>query len=294
MTDFERAIKELQLGNYSEGMVILQELLKHDPENIDILYNLGICYSEMGLLKKSIETLERCTQLAPTFDNALVALGFSYFQSGSNEKAMAMFDKSLEIDPDNVYALKNKGALKNKSGKPEQALAIYKQADRLMPDNPEIVLGLGQSYEYTNQLAKAAECYKRVRILYSSDLIREKAVEGLNRIAVAELKQAGQGQRADVIMYCLSAIEYFAKASSEKVKEVSFEIAMLGNSGLSINDPAKKYALESLEGKFSGVELLCYMFVGFKIIDENLPQFADLENEYQQALKIYRSRLNEH
>ena len=117
MTDFDRAIKELQLGNYSEGMVILQELLKHDPENIDILYNLGICYSEMGLLKKSIETLERCTQLAPTFDNALVALGFSYFQSGSNEKAMAMFDKALEIDPENVYALKNKGALKNKSGK---------------------------------------------------------------------------------------------------------------------------------------------------------------------------------
>lgn len=294
MTDFERAIKELQLGNYSEGMVILQELLKHDPENIDILYNLGICYSEMGLLKKSIETLERCTQLAPTFDNALVALGFSYFQSGSNEKAMALFDKALEIDPDNVYALKNKGALKNKSGKPDQALTIYKQADRLMPDNPEIVLGLGQSYEYTDQLTKAAECYKRVRILYSSDLIREKALEGLNRIAVAELKQAGQGQRADVIMYCLAAIEYFAKASNEKVKEVSFEIAMLGNAGLSINDPAKKYSLESLEGKFSGVELLCYMFVGFKIIDESLPQFADLENEYQQALKIYRSRLNEH
>jgi tetratricopeptide (TPR) repeat protein len=68
LSDFERAIKELQLGNYSEGMVILQKLLKNNPDNIDILYNLGICYSEMGLLKKSIETLERCTRLAPTKD----------------------------------------------------------------------------------------------------------------------------------------------------------------------------------------------------------------------------------
>jgi tetratricopeptide (TPR) repeat protein len=85
LTDFERAINELQLGNYSEGMVILQGLLVDDPDNIDILYNLGICYSEMGLLKKSIETLEKCVQLAPAFDNALVALGFSYYQSGSEK-----------------------------------------------------------------------------------------------------------------------------------------------------------------------------------------------------------------
>jgi tetratricopeptide (TPR) repeat protein len=294
LTDFERAINELQLGNYSEGMVILQKLLKDDPDNIDILYNLGMCYSEMGLLKKSIETLERCTRLAPDFDNALVALGFSYFQSGDDEKAMALFDQALGLDPDNVYALKNKGALMNKSGQPDQALAIFKKADALMPDNPDVLLGLGQAYEYTNQLKKAAECYKRVRSLYSTDLVREKAVVGLNRIAVAELKQAGEGQRVDVIMYCLDAIEFFAKASSEKVKEVSFEIAMLGNSGLSINDPEKKYTLKSLEGNFSGSELLCYMFVGFKIIDQSLPPFADLENEYQQALKIYRSRLNEH
>jgi tetratricopeptide (TPR) repeat protein len=160
----------------------------------------------MGLLKKSIETLERCTQLAPGFDNALVALGFSYFQSGSDEKAMALFDQALEIDPDNVYALKNKGALKNKSGQPDQALIIYKKADALMPDNSDILLGLGQAYEYTNQLAKAASCYKRVRSLYSTDLVREKAVVGLNRIAVAELKQAGEGQRVDVIMYCLDRV----------------------------------------------------------------------------------------
>lgn len=293
MSDFARAINELQLGNYSEGMVILQKLLEEEPEDIDILYNLGICYSEMGLLKKSIETLEKCVQLAPGFDNALVALGFSYYQSGSDEKAAEFFDRALVIDPDNVYALKNMGALHNKNGDPEQALECYKKADALMPDNPEIVLGLGQSYERTDRHDKAVELYKRVRRLYADDKILDKATEGLNRLAVAELKRTGQGQRADVIIYCLSAIELFSKSSNEKVKEIAFEIAMLGNSGLAINDPGKKYTLESLEGKFSGVELLCYMFVGFKIIDNTLPPVADLETEYQQALKIYRSRLNE-
>lgn len=293
MSDFERAINDLQLGNYSEGMVILQKLLEDEPEDVDILYNLGICYSEMGLLKKSIETLEKCVQLAPGFDNALVALGFSYYQSGLDEKALELFDSALIIDPDNVYALKNMGALHNKNGDPKQALECYKKADALMPDNPEIVLGLGQSYERSDRHDKAVEHYKRVRRLYADNRILDKATEGLNRLAVAELKRAGQGQRADVIIYCLSAIELFSKSSNEKVKEIAFEIAMLGNSGLAINDPGKKYTLNSLEGKFSGVELLCYMFVGFKIIDNTLKPVADLETEYQQALKIYRSRINE-
>ena len=293
MSDFDRAINELQLGNYSEGMVILQKLLEDDPENVNMLYNLGICYSEMGLLKKSIETLEMCVQFAPNYDNALVALGFSYYQSGLDEKAIALFAKALEIDPDNVYAIKNMGALHNKMGDPDQALMCYKKADALMPDNPEIVLGLGQSYEQSEQSDKAFEHYKRVMKLYADDNILEKALNGLNRLAVAELKRTGHEQRVDVIMYCLSAIELFTKISNEQVTEISFEIAMLGNSGLAINDPEKKYTLKSLDGKFSGVEMLCYMFVGLKIIDNTLPPVADLETEYQQALKIYRSRINE-
>jgi tetratricopeptide (TPR) repeat protein len=85
LTDFDCALNELQLGNYSDGMVLLQKLLEEEPEDLDILYNLGICYSERGLLKKSIGTLEKCVQLAPGFDNALVALGFSYYQSGSEK-----------------------------------------------------------------------------------------------------------------------------------------------------------------------------------------------------------------
>ncbi len=80
LTDYDRAIKELKLGNYSEGMVLLQTLLNDDPDKIDILYNLGICYSEMGLLTKSAEALEKCLHLAPKFANALVALGFNNYQ----------------------------------------------------------------------------------------------------------------------------------------------------------------------------------------------------------------------
>ncbi len=294
MSDFERAIKELKLGNYSEGMVILQKLLEDDPDNIDILYNLGMCYSEMGLLNKSIELLEKCRLIAPEFTNALVALGFSYHQAGSDEKAMRTSLKALEQEPDNFYALKNLGSLYNKKGDPDNAIKSFNRANTIMPDTPDVMLGLGQAYELKKQYGTADDYYKRAKKSGGADMVVGKAIEGLNRIAIAQMKAEGQGERIDAVMYCLAAIELFSKMSSENVKEISFEIAMLGTAGLSVNDPEKKYTLKSLDGKFSGMQLLCHMVVGLKIIDESLPPVADLESEYRQALKIYRGRLDGH
>ena len=111
MNDFDRAINELQLGNYSEGKVILENLLEDDPDNIEYLYNLGMACSEMGLVGRSIELLEKCVSLQPDFANALVALGFAYNRAGDDEKAMDTLQKALKFEPDNYYALKNIGAL---------------------------------------------------------------------------------------------------------------------------------------------------------------------------------------
>jgi tetratricopeptide (TPR) repeat protein len=294
LKDFDRAIKELELGNYSEGMVILQKLLKDDPDNPDILYNLGICYSEMGLVNKSIETLEKCMRVYPLFANALVALGFSYNRAGHDDRAMASFLKALEIEPDNFYALKNIAALYNKQGEPDLAIDAFTKAEALLPGTPEVVLGLAQAYELKGDYVKATDLYKKAKDADASDGVIDRAIEGLNRLAIARAKDGGQILRSDAVMCCLSAIEAFSKMSAEKIKEIAFEVAMLGTSGLSINEPEKKYTLKSLEGRFSGMQLLCFMFVGFKIIDTNLPPVADLEAEYRQALKLYRSKLDEH
>jgi tetratricopeptide (TPR) repeat protein len=293
LTDFDRAIEELRQGNYSEGMVILQELLKSDPDNTDILYNLGMCYSQMGLINKSIETLEKCLQVAPGFTNAMVALGFSYNRAGFDDRAMVILQKALEIEPDNFYALKNIGALYNKQGEPALALTAFERADALQPETPEVTLGLAQAYELKECYDEAAELYEKVKNSAAPDLITDTAREGLSRLAVVRAK-AGGDQRADTVMHCLAAIELFSKMSLEKVKEIAFEAAMIGNSGLSINEPEKKYTLKALEGRFSGMQLLCFMFVGFKMIDEKLPPVADLEEEYRQALKLYRGKLDGH
>ena len=43
-----------------EARVYLEELLRQDPDNPDLLYNLGLCYVDLSQPDRGIELLHRC------------------------------------------------------------------------------------------------------------------------------------------------------------------------------------------------------------------------------------------
>ena len=61
---------------------------------------------------------------------------------------------------------------------------------------------------------------------------------------------------------------------------------MKGRTGLDINNPDKKYTLDSMGDSFTGLQLVSYMYVGFKIIDPKMDIGMDLSEEYKQALDL--------
>ncbi|ANB02971.1 hypothetical protein [Ectothiorhodospira sp. BSL-9] len=90
----------------------------------------------------------------------------------------------------------------------------------------------------------------------------------------------------DVVMYMTGALETFEKMDKQQLATTVFEIAKLGESGLSINDPAKRYTLKSLSGDFSGLQLLSMMHVGLKQIDPSIDSQSGLDAEYDAARKM--------
>ena len=53
---------------------------------------------------------------------------------------------------------------------------------------------------------------------------------------------------------------------SADVQPITYEIAVMGQRGLSTSDPASQYRLKSLTGDYSGLHLVCMMYVGFKMV----------------------------
>ena len=107
MTRFDQAIRSLDRGELKEGQTILEALLREDPHNPAVLYNLGMCYSEQGKLQASIEVLKQCIEIAPDYINAYAALGFSYARAGQTDKALQILQEAQHKHPNNVFVLKN-------------------------------------------------------------------------------------------------------------------------------------------------------------------------------------------
>jgi hypothetical protein len=95
------------------------------------------------------------------------------------------------------------------------------------------------------------------------------------------------GTNMAVVMFMVDALNYFKNMSVDKIKEIAFEIAMLGTQGFS---PDKKgYKVNLIPGKeFSGYHILSYYYVSWKLAVPEMVSQLNLpyENEFELALKL--------
>ena len=91
------------------------------------------------------------------------------------------------------------------------------------------------------------------------------------------------GMRMDVVMYLADALQKFSGMNRREVSHITLEIAMLGRSGLDINDPDRKYRLKTLPGEFSWLHLLAIMHAGVRMFDPKADTGADFDKEYAMA-----------
>jgi len=93
------------------------------------------------------------------------------------------------------------------------------------------------------------------------------------------------------VCYLLSALERYDKMPVETVREIALEVAQLGRNGLSYADAEKKYRLKSLpDESFSGLQLMCLMFAGFKRIAPEQDAGMDLNEPFLTALQLFNEK----
>ena len=78
--------------------------------------------------------------------------------------------------------------------------------------------------------------------------------------------------------------------SNEQAQALTFEIAMVGRNGFDVNSAEKKYRLKSKAGEFTGLQLVCYMYVGFQRISPGADVGFDLSQEYQAARALVEGK----
>ena len=288
MNKFEEAVNFASSGRLEEAKKVFEEMLLEDPKNADVLYNLGMCFTDLGQPDRAIRILKKSLEYNPRYSNSYVALGYAYTRTEDSESAKRYFLQALEFDHDNSYAMRNLGGLFGKTGDTDKSLYYLDKAYKINPSDANTVYGLGYCYQQLKDYEKADQYYRKVLEMDAPSNLKELAKDGLREIAVANLRS--KGLRMDAVMYMVSALELFEKESESRIREIAFEIALKGRGGFDINDPDKKYTIRSLPGVFTGLQLVSYMYVGFKKIASDQDVGVDLSQEHRMALQLFESK----
>lgn len=284
------AVRLLSAGDYGAGVPLFESMHETDPDSPVVLFNLGMAYSDLGRLGEARAHLEKAVRIDPQYAAAWVALGVAQERSRRTDEALVSFRTALDLDPDNPHAERNIGAALGNAGNVEEAEEHFRRAVTLSPKDQAAALGLAHTVEKRERIDEADELYlKSIRIDPDSPLA-ELARQARSAIAQRGFRSREiGGLRPDAAMYCLAAIEEFELLSPSAIQSIVFEIALLGQGGLDVNEPARKYTLKSLPGRpFSGLQLVSMMYVGFKRIDPSTDVGFDLSKEYEQALALHR------
>lgn len=117
-------------------IVNLENRLKDNPSNFEILASLGNSYYDMGTPTMAIQYYERALKINPNNPGIIVDLGAMYRQNGEADKAIAMFRKAIELDSQLPQAYFNLGmVLRMEKEDPKGAAQAWKKYLELDPNS---------------------------------------------------------------------------------------------------------------------------------------------------------------
>ncbi|HAF14827.1 MAG TPA: hypothetical protein DCK99_14255 [Blastocatellia bacterium] len=148
-------------------------------------------------------------------------------------------------------------------------------------------LGPGDEYRLVDEFAEMVglrDWYEWHPDLGHHEATSEPLKQGTTNPALLEQKQPA------AIFYFLDAFKRFDAMTPEQVRNVAFEIALLGRNGLDYAAPDEKYELRALpDRKFSGLHLMCLMYAGFKRVAPEHEVQMDLNDPFLTALQMHKN-----
>jgi len=92
-------IAYLNVGNLTEGVKILKEILVKKPSDLNILNMVAEAYYYAGKFQDAIDSWDLVLTYDKTNWQSLYMIGMSYQKKGEKDKGIALCDKAIEMDP---------------------------------------------------------------------------------------------------------------------------------------------------------------------------------------------------
>ncbi len=130
----EKARADFSEGRLEEAELGFLEYLKHRPEDLDSLCNLGVVKTATSQLDDAAYYLEKAIAVSDESSRAHFLLGRVLYMKGDLDEALDKLEACLSLDPGNAHAHNSLGVVSSQKGWVDRAEEAFKQAVSIDPD----------------------------------------------------------------------------------------------------------------------------------------------------------------
>jgi predicted O-linked N-acetylglucosamine transferase (SPINDLY family) len=157
---FAAALANQKAGRLDEAVRDYQEILKLQPDQLDVLNNMGVALRRMGRLEEAAASYRRVVELDPTIAGAHNNLGNVLAILRKPVEAEAELRRAIELAPGYGPALSSLAGAVQAQGRWDEALEIYRRAIAAEPDIASTQFGYGALLQQHGRLDEAKAAYR--------------------------------------------------------------------------------------------------------------------------------------
>jgi len=148
-------------GQLGAALRIYTELIESDPDNPQLLLNLGRIRAQLGEWDVAAASLSRLSELQPDRLDVRVELAIAFNRGGRAKDALVELEHVLRVDPNNFGALRQFARILQKD-EPEKALALWARVAEFEPAQPEPFLQTARLLVHLGRKVEAEEAFRKV------------------------------------------------------------------------------------------------------------------------------------
>lgn len=152
--------KLFESGDWQGAISEYKQGLELNPEDLNLLNSLGVCYGYLNNVDDALSTFSRVIEIDPDNLMAHFNIGFALAAANRPEDALENFRKASAADPENFDVLFQIGKINLELDRVDDALESFEKAAALKNKKPIIYRYLGQTLLKAEKSAEAIDAFK--------------------------------------------------------------------------------------------------------------------------------------
>lgn len=158
--DLAQALAAHQAGQFAVAENLYRRILRHSPDNVQVLSMLGALACATGRMESGVATLQRAVRLDPRESAAQFNLAQALEHLGRLDEARQCYERIVQMAPQDAESSMHAGRLNMRCRLPERAVDFYRRAAQLRPDMAQLSNLLGVALHAAGRISEALTAFE--------------------------------------------------------------------------------------------------------------------------------------